>query len=127
VKNGLKAKVRPRKWLISPINKEARLAFALEYLGNQIFDWRKVIFSDESQIECGLARRTVRNRTSEEALLKFPLERERRGCTLRVWGAIFPDGKKILTFYDKQLVFHEELFHRLKISDLVSFLLHVKT
>jgi transposase len=103
IKNGLRAKIRPRKWFISKKNKEERVNFATICLNTPNFDFQKVIFSDESQLECGTGRRFVRTRTSQEALIKFPIERESRGMTVKVWGAIFPSGRKLLTFFDGNL------------------------
>ena len=100
VKNGLRAKVQPYKWLISQKNKKLRREFAKSYLKLKDWDWSMVVFSDESQLECGTGRRYVRTRTSGEALRRCSMEIEHRGLTVRVWGAIFSDGQKVLKFYD---------------------------
>lgn len=102
-RNGLKALVRPQKWLISEKNQKARLSFAKNFKNIGMAFWERIIFSDESLFESGVGRRTVRARNSDEALRKFAIHRERQGARVMAWGAISSMGEKVLIFLDENV------------------------
>ena len=50
-KRGLRSAVKVKKPFLSPRHKKLRLDFAKKYQNWTIYDWRKVVFSDESKIK----------------------------------------------------------------------------
>ena len=97
--NNIHRRKATEKPTLSQEQKEARLAFCLEY---RYQDWREVIFTDESYFETGaLQRRRARGvlRRPGEAFLPQNLNRKfAKGATVMFWGAILY-GKKGRSIY----------------------------
>ena len=82
---------------LSPAQKAARLAFCYEHRN---YDWKSVIFTDESYFETGsLRRRRARGvlRRAGEAYWPQNIQRKfAQGATVMFWGAILYDRSGML-------------------------------
>lgn len=100
---GLYARKRPKKWIISAINKKKRVSWAKEMLNLEDADWRKVVFTDESMFSKGQGPKYARCLTANQVMNKFPVLTSRWGPTCHVWGAITCDGIFALRFLNENV------------------------
>lgn len=96
VSSGLKAKICPKKPLISDVNRQKRLTWCREKMRG--FPWKNVIFSDETMMELQptrriYVRRPKNKRFNQKYVLKHRLIPSKK---LMLWGCIRSNGEKII-------------------------------
>jgi transposase len=92
VEDGLRARCCPKKWVISKINRIKRLKWAKIMLELSDEDWQRVVFTDESSFQGGNKPQTARCWKPQDVLNNFPVQQERWGPKVLVWGAISWEG-----------------------------------
>jgi transposase len=103
IKNGLKARRRPKKWLISESNKIKRVKWCKVMQNFQLEDWQKVVFTDECRIDHGISPLYARSRKEEELNSTLSVQTSRWGVSLHIWGAITVDGVFALHFFEENV------------------------
>ena len=91
----LKARICPKKPLISDVNRQKRLTWCREKMRG--FPWKNVIFSDETMMELRPTRIFVRRprnkRFNQKYVLKHRLIPSKK---VMLWGCIPSNGEKII-------------------------------
>jgi hypothetical protein len=89
---GLGARIRPKKWEISPINRKKRLEWAKCMLNLSLDDWKRIVFTDESKFEHRVGAQYIRGSTHQSTFDNYAVCSNRWGPSVMVWGAISAEG-----------------------------------
>jgi transposase len=103
INSGLKARRRPKKWVISEINKIKRVKWCKVLQNFSSQDWEKVVFSDECRFDKGFLNNYGRWRKEDPQSYQYAVQTTRWGPSVHVWGAITYDGIFLLKFLDKNV------------------------
>jgi transposase len=103
VKNGLKARRRPKKWLISKKNQIIRVKWCKIMKNLHSSDWEKVIFSDECMVSGGVSSYFARSRNCLHLNNELSIKQSNYGPKVHIWGAICVDGTFALEFLDENV------------------------
>jgi len=102
LRSGFRAYRAPKKFYVSRVNIDKRLAFAVEHRSHTENYWRKVLFSDESSFSLiNSSGRTLVRRFSGEEYQPHSIQQKSQCQTLMVWGIISIKGVGPLIRIDK--------------------------
>jgi transposase len=119
---GLGARIRPKKWEISPINRKKRLEWAKCMLNLSLDDWKRIVFTDESKFEHRVGAQYIRGSMHQSTFDNYAVCSNRWGPSVMVWGAISAEGIFHIEFLNGKvdgaaykIVLEKEIGHRVAI------------
>ena len=96
-------KARMKPW-INDDNRQRRLAYAREHMGDTLDDWRRTIYVDEASVKLNGTIDVWVTREDGEAFMAECLAPKLLGGSesIMVWGAIWYNGRSDLVVFDKE-------------------------